>query len=1364
MTRTRRRTRRLSIEQLEIRDLLAGDLLAVDDASGAADSFRMLDDHDPSVVLVGSNIITVDEDVRAERGPEWDAYQLLRQGIGDSYITYTFDELPPGTFEVFASWIHYADAGTNVPYMILDGDAELETVRIDQQQAAADAIFEHDGWETPFALLGAFEITNASLSIKVRNDANGWVRTNVIAIQRLSPHAPAAAEAGEDADQTINDTLAEQQVPLPVRILDDRDPSVIVVGNSIITVDEDVRAERGPEWDKYRLLQQGNGDSHVTYPFADLPAATYEVFAAYVHYPDAGTNVPYTILDGDTVLETVHVNQQEAGGDATFEHDGWDTPFVSLGAFEVASGELTVRVSNDTNGWARTNAIAVEQGAVSTTHAQAEVNTDDEQLEAPGTDNVHLSASAFTYPTDTLGWMDLLLRLQDDLRAAIESGADGLDAHLLAISDSRTQLGRAAIGQPRLEVRVEGDTQHLTYWNPLDQSYFVFYWHGGSESMLVDHPGGGNALTLSYDWSRRWPGRNYSTHINLFRDAQQTNGRIGSIPGYVRSLGDMHASVEDIDFFWLPIEAPSNDLLREQVDAAIAALRGSDVAAVELEQAERATSAVELHEMWIDGDTMHLRYSNPGDRTQLAFSNQGRTSHAEVVEHIGGVENALYSYSFGRRSEDPDATELIDAMLYDVADDGTATLAAVVTGRYNETGLTAEIQGPDYLRAGMAVVDVRGPNILVAARTPFENNVLEVQGGGYLNVNRFNAHSVDDLQLKIVTFNADNLSGRYKLSLTDADGGRQVAGAIFLWDKAAGTLTEETEGMKLDDATIEAYRGEFSSMSRQLERQDSLDTLWVSFNSLREIQRLRFYEQSTFFLPESEWDDIERRFPLGPHPDRNGIFHEGLDAWQKGIGELLEFAVQIAVNAWNGESQEAAVDALRERHGIVSGYRYIREFMIDFRMQFPFWRAIRDEGVRIAVEHVQSLHDAQAENVKRHERENFLANQRDPDPEAPVCDQACLHNAIIVAQQHGLDSEQFRRYQATDGPVDYRSLINLLSEDQRLQSIDQVIEELLDRGSDDPRIRALLDARGQDEPTDDVRVALFDAYAQVLSDRITLVGSYDNSPIHAAAPEVIESPLSHSHDACQDEYAPQSQHALFGDVELLAAQAALASYDFCLNHLTVGTGWTEADLALTNGLFTKANGAAMALRGSLASQDVLVIAFRGTSKPESLLPMTTLLPPASVATRVLSSIFSRHTVEAYDFAADLFDDVVLIDRHYDLFEKFEKDVLAYVESQDVDRVIVTGHSLGGAMAQKFMSVTANDRLFQAITFGSPGTLKSVVPEDDRIVNVLHSTDRIIPWAKERGYRRSGIDILVEGGGHSVEDYLDTVLHHHEECS
>ena len=78
--------------------------------------------------------------------------------------------------------------------------------------------------------------------------------------------------------------------------------------------------------------------------------------------------------------------------------------------------------------------------------------------------------------------------------------------------------------------------------------------------------------------------------------------------------------------------------------------------------------------------------------------------------------------------------------------------------------------------------------------------------------------------------------------------------------------------------------------------------------------------------------------------------------------------------------------------------------------------------------------------------------------------------------------------------------------------------------------------------------------------------------------------------------------------------------------------------------------------------------------------------------------------------------------HYDRFEPLISAVNQYISDNAVEHVLVTGHSLGGSMAQMYMAEHASDNRFQAVTFGSPGAEGDLW--DPRITNFAHAHDAV----------------------------------------
>ncbi|MCK1554440.1 cadherin-like domain-containing protein [Bradyrhizobium sp. 177] len=78
--------------------------------------------------------------------------------------------------------------------------------------------------------------------------------------------------------------------------------------------------------------------------------------------------------------------------------------------------------------------------------------------------------------------------------------------------------------------------------------------------------------------------------------------------------------------------------------------------------------------------------------------------------------------------------------------------------------------------------------------------------------------------------------------------------------------------------------------------------------------------------------------------------------------------------------------------------------------------------------------------------------------------------------------------------------------------------------------------------------------------------------------------------------------------------------------------------------------------------------------------------------------------------------------HYDKFAPLIAAIKDFVGANKIDQVLVSGHSLGGAMAQDFMEEFPDDSRFRAWTIGSPGS--EINASDARITNFVERGDLV----------------------------------------
>jgi hypothetical protein len=123
-----------------------------------------------------------------------------------------------------------------------------------------------------------------------------------------------------------------------------------------------------------------------------------------------------------------------------------------------------------------------------------------------------------------------------------------------------------------------------------------------------------------------------------------------------------------------------------------------------------------------------------------------------------------------------------------------------------------------------------------------------------------------------------------------------------------------------------------------------------------------------------------------------------------------------------------------------------------------------------------------------------------------------------------------------------------------------------------------------------------------------------------------------------------------------------------------------------------------------------------------------------------------------------FNDYFPFEKHYADFKPLIAAVKDYIAdaANGVDKVIVTGHSLGGAMAQLFVGESL-DVDVSGITFGSPGTEKP--PSDAKLVNFAHFLDAIPIFSELYGNKRAGGIITMDKAftdattPHEIEYYV-----------
>lgn len=122
--------------------------------------------------------------------------------------------------------------------------------------------------------------------------------------------------------------------------------------------------------------------------------------------------------------------------------------------------------------------------------------------------------------------------------------------------------------------------------------------------------------------------------------------------------------------------------------------------------------------------------------------------------------------------------------------------------------------------------------------------------------------------------------------------------------------------------------------------------------------------------------------------------------------------------------------------------------------------------------------------------------------------------------------------------------------------------------------------------------------------------------------------------------------------------------------------------------------------------------------------------PSEADAIVLTGLVNGKTTLAISFAGtdQLSDwlDFPNFATHYAKFAPLVESIKQFIAANHIEQVLVSGHSLGGAMAQDFMEEFPGDSRFHAWTIGSPGVdnPSSFLDADSRITNFVHAFDPV----------------------------------------
>jgi len=102
-------------------------------------------------------------------------------GNGSNSATWTFTGLPPGQYQVSATWSAFSIGATNAPY-IITGDAALPAVRVNQVNPPTANVVVGG---VNFQNLATVTITGTTITVRLTDDANNYVFADAVRISCL---------------------------------------------------------------------------------------------------------------------------------------------------------------------------------------------------------------------------------------------------------------------------------------------------------------------------------------------------------------------------------------------------------------------------------------------------------------------------------------------------------------------------------------------------------------------------------------------------------------------------------------------------------------------------------------------------------------------------------------------------------------------------------------------------------------------------------------------------------------------------------------------------------------------------------------------------------------------------------------------------------------------------------------------------------------------------------------------------------------------------------------------------------------------------------------------------------------------------
>lgn len=248
-----------------------------------------------------------------------DKYYKL-PGAGSETATWTFSGLAPGEYLVSATWSHAGNRALDASFTVLDGGVPLTTVQVDQQVAPVGESVQGEVYQ-PLGV--SHSVLSGTLTVQLSDLAtNGFLIAESVRIQRIGDPIHHLVDIGDTGFVATTGWLLS--------------------GTG----------------DKY-FKSPGNGSETIHWTFDGLAPAVYRVMAWWPAAGNRAPNADFRVLDGDTPVSSIEVDQRLAPNDFTIRGGQWE----QLGGLHtIVSGELKVRLTDlASSGFIIAGAVMIEQ-------------------------------------------------------------------------------------------------------------------------------------------------------------------------------------------------------------------------------------------------------------------------------------------------------------------------------------------------------------------------------------------------------------------------------------------------------------------------------------------------------------------------------------------------------------------------------------------------------------------------------------------------------------------------------------------------------------------------------------------------------------------------------------------------------------------------------------------------------------------------------------------------------------------------------------------------------------------------------------------------------------------------------------------